>query len=289
MPELPEVETLRRELATQLIGRRIDLADLLTPKILSGIDGYGPADLVGATIIGTRRRAKYLIVDLSNGISFVVHLSLAGQIVVDRPHGVRTSGGHPVPAYTATLPHKQTHLILRFDDQTVLYLTDIRKFMHFWVVPTADVGRVVPEGRLGAEIVDAGFTLEEFDRRVRRRSSARLKPLLLDQSVVAGLGNIYVDESLWGAFIHPERTVASLSAKEMAQLHASIREVIGLALTNGVAQIKNGKAVVGAELPRIHGREGQPCPRCGLPIEKMRVVGRGTYVCRVCQPAPIGT
>jgi formamidopyrimidine-DNA glycosylase len=284
MPELPEVETLRRELAVELIGRRIDTAELFTPKILSGVDGYGLSDVVGAMVISTRRRAKYLIIDLSNEFSLVIHLSLAGQIVVDRPDGARTSGGHPVPAYTATLPHKQTHVILGFDDGTILYLTDIRKFMHLWVVPTIEVGRVVVEDRLGVEIADAGFTAQEFSARVRRRKSARLKPLLLDQRFVAGLGNIYVDESLWGAGLHPERTVGSLGDDDVNRLHASIREVIDVALTKGVAQIKNGKAVDGAELPRIHGREGQPCPRCGQPIEKKRVVGRGTYVCPVCQP-----
>lgn len=287
MPELPEVETLRRELAVELTGLRIETAELLTSKILSGVDGYGLGDVVGSTVVSARRRAKYLIVDLSNGFSLVIHLSLAGQIVVDRPHGIRKSGGHPVPAYNSALPHKQTHVILTFDDGSILYLTDIRKFMHLWVVPTVDVGLVVPEDRLGVEIADAGFTLDEFRQRVLRRLSARLKPLLLDQSVVAGLGNIYVDESLWGAGLHPERTVASLSDDDLARLHASIRDVINLALLNGVAQIKNGKAVDGAELPRIHGREGQPCPRCGHPIEKYRVVGRGTYICPVCQP--IGT
>jgi formamidopyrimidine-DNA glycosylase len=284
MPELPEVETLRRELAVELTGLSIKTAELLTPKILSGVAGHGLGDVVGASVVAARRRAKYLILDVSNGFSIVIHLSLAGQIVVDRPSGTRKSGGHPVPAYTAALPHKQTHAIFTFDDGSILYLTDIRKFMHLWVVPTVDVGLVVPEDRLGVEIADAGFTFDEFRHRVQRRLSARLKPLLLDQSVVAGLGNIYVDESLWGAGLHPERTVASLSDDDLVRLHASIRDVISLALVNGVAQIKNGKAVDGAELPRIHGREGQPCPRCGHPIEKYRVVGRGTYICPVCQP-----
>ena len=284
MPELPEVETLRRELAVELTGRRIETAELRKPKILSGVTGYALTDVIGATIVAARRRAKYLIVDVSNGFSMVIHLSLAGQIVVDRPSGLRKSGGHPVPAYDAPLPHKQTHVIFTFDDGSILYLTDIRNFMHLWIVPTAEVGQVVPEGRLGLEIADAGFTFEEFRKRVLARPSARLKSLLLDQSVIAGLGNIYVDESIWGAQLHSEQSVASLDDLDLRRLHAAIREVIDLALSHGVAQIRNGKAVAGAELPRIHGREGQPCPRCGHPIEKYRVVGRGTYICPVCQP-----
>ncbi|MGH2461577.1 MAG: zinc finger domain-containing protein [Chloroflexota bacterium] len=110
-----------------------------------------------------------------------------------------------------------------------------------------------------------------------------MKPLLLDQSVLAGLGNIYVDESLWGSQLHPLRTAGSLSDEEVERLHHAIAEVIALALGQGVAQIVNGRAVPGATLPRIHGREGQPCPRCGQILEKFRVVGRGTYVCPTCQ------
>ena len=283
MPELPEVETLRRGLERDLVGRRIERAELLTPKIFSGLPGRSVGDAVGAAVERIRRRAKYLIVDLSNGISLVVHLSLGGQIVLENARGERTSGGHPVPAYDKPLPHKQTHVILGFDDGSVLFLTDIRKFAHLWVVPTEDVYSVVPDERLGLEIQSPEFSLAAFRARLAARSGARLKPLLLDQALVAGLGNIYVDESLWGARLHPLRTAGSLGEAETARLYDSIREVIELALTMGVARIVNGRAVAGAILPRIHGREGDPCPRCGTMIEKFRVVGRGTYVCRGCQ------
>jgi formamidopyrimidine-DNA glycosylase len=293
VPELPEVETLRRELERDLVGRRIESAELLTPKILSGVAGWTLDDVVGASFVAARRRAKYLILDLSNGMSLVIHLSLSGQIVYERARGDRTSGGHPVPAYDLPLPHKQTHVILRLDDASVFFLTDIRKFAHLWVVPTPDVGTVVPEERLGVEIESPDFSLAEFTARLKRRASARLKPLLLDQSLVAGLGNIYVDESLWGARLHPEQTAGSLSAGQVAALHESIREVITMALREGVARILNGRAIEGATLPRVHGREGQLCARCGSTIIKTRVVGRGTYLCPVCQvgttspPAPL--
>lgn len=286
MPELPEVETLRRGLARALTGRRIVEAELLKPKILSGLPGRSLAEIVGATIEDVRRRAKYLILDLSNDLSVVIHLSLAGQIVLEKPSGERLAGGHPVPKYEAPLPHKQTSVILKLDDGSVLFLTDIRQFGHLWIAPTAELARVVPEERLGVELVGPGFTVEELERRLRRRPKAKLKPLLLDQSVLAGLGNIYVDESLWGAGLHPLRTAESLSAREIQGLHASIREVVDLALDKGVARIVNARAVLGATLPRIHGREGKACPRCGQIIEKFRVGGRGTYVCRECQKVP---
>lgn len=287
MPELPEVETLRRQLAVSLAGKKIAAVELLTPKIFQGRPDRSVADLVGATVVALRRRAKYLIVDLSNELSLVVHLGLAGQIVVEPPPAAgadaRITGGHPVPAFDRPLPHKQTHLILNLDDGSVVFLTDIRKFAKLWVVPTSEVLSVVPDERLGVEILGPEFTPQEFERRLGRRPRTRLKPLLLDQSAVAGLGNIYVDESLWGAGIHPLRTPASLDDAERKALYEEIRTVIDLALENGVAKIVNAKAVEGAHLPRVHGREGRPCPRCGAPIEKFRVGGRGTYVCPVCQ------
>src|SRR5207237_1201053 len=127
-----------------------------------------------------------------------------------------------------------------------------------WVVPTADVYAVVPDERLGLEIQSPEFTLDEFRTRLAARKNARLKPLLLDQALVAGLGNIYVDESLWGAGLHPLRTAGSLDEAETARLYESIREVIHLALTEGVARVLNGRAVAGATLPRPHGHAGEP-------------------------------
>lgn len=289
MPELPEVETLRRKLEPELVGRQIVQAELLTPKMFISPLGHRLPEVVGATVEGFRRRAKYLIVDLSNGLSLVFHLGLAGQIVLEKTDAVRVVGGHPVPAYHAPLPHKQTHLILTFDHGEVLFMTDIRKFGHIWLVPTPEIFSVIPQDRLGVEILSPEFTVEELRRRLRARPRARLKPLLLDQSTVAGLGNIYVDESLWGAGLHPLQTPEQLTDADVARLHHSIREVIDLALDKGIAELINNHAVPGAHLPRIHGREGLPCPRCGSPIIKFRVGGRGTYVCPACQRADIAS
>lgn len=286
MPELPEVETLRRHLERTVTGMRIVAVELLKPKIVRGLPGFTLNDVVGAKIESVQRRAKYLIINLSNGLSLVIHLSLAGQIVVERPSGERVAGGHPVPSYDSPLPHKQTSLILRLEDGSVFYLTDIRQFARLWIMPSLEVVRAVPEERLGIEPTSPAFTFEELRRRLRQRPAAKLKPLLLDQSVVAGLGNIYVDEALWEAHLHPLRTAGSLGDEEIRGLHRAIQNVVDLALREGVAQIVNGKAVPGAHLPRIHGRAGQPCPRCGAIIQKLRIGGRGTYVCPVCQPLP---
>ena len=284
MPELPEVETLRRNLEREILGQTIVKADLLTPSMFEG--PCPVTDLIGATVQATRRRAKYLIVDLSNNLSLIFHLGLAGQIVLEKPSTQRVVGGHPIPKYNAPLPHKQTHLVLTLGNGDVLFMTDIRKFGHIWLAPTPEVYAIVPHERLGPEILSDEFTAGELRRILRARPRAKLKPLLLDQSAVAGLGNIYVDESLWGAGLPPLQTPSQLSDEDIDRLHRSIRDVIHLAVTQGVAEIVNNRAVEGSHLPRVHGREGQPCPRCGGPITRFRVVGRSTYVCERCQPPP---
>jgi formamidopyrimidine-DNA glycosylase len=282
MPELPEVETLRRRLAPAVVGERVTQAELLAPKLFAGGPGFQLADVEGATIVDLRRRAKYLIFDLTNQLSLVLHLGMTGQLICEPIAAARIVGGHPYPPFDTVLPHQHTRVILRLE-RAVLYLTDLRLFAHVWVVPTDRLALAIPEERLGPEIQSEAFTVDELRRRLQQHPKTRLKPLLLDQAFLAGLGNIYVDESLWGARLHPLRPAGSLSDAEVAALHDSIRFVIDLALTTGVAEIYQSRAVPGARLPRIHARAGEPCPRCGATIEKTRVVGRGTYTCSACQ------
>jgi formamidopyrimidine-DNA glycosylase len=145
----------------------------------------------------------------------------------------------------------------------------------------------VEELRLGPDALSPNFTLAALQRGLARRRGTSLKAALLDQTVVAGLGNIYVDESLWAAQLHPQRLAGSLSPQELARLYEAIRTVLALAVPMGGAKILNGRAVppVGA-FPFVHGRAGQPCPRCGTPIVKRTIAGRGTYFCPRCQPEP---
>ncbi len=272
MPEYPEVETLRRNLSRTLPGRVIAAVDLRLPKLLQPAPGLGPADLVGRTVQGLRRRGKVLIIDLSDGLSLVLHLKLTGQIVlVDASGQVVVAGGHPVPAFGSPLPHKATHLIITFTDGSRLFLTDLRQFARVFLVRTVDVPALP---------VLQGLGPDPFD------------PDLLDQRVLAGLGNIYSDEALFLAGLHPLRPAGSLSDAEAERLLQAIREVLTYAVTYGVAQVINGRAVRGRPFPRVHGRAGEPCPRCGTPIVKITVGGRGTYLCPRCQPlvvpAPAG-
>ena len=285
MPELPEVETLRRSLAPALVGRAIAGVEVRLPKLWRPAPGLGTADVVGAGVQAVRRRGKHLVLDLANGLSLVFHLRLSGQLVLSRGGETIVAGGHPVPAFGSPLPHRATHLIFDLDDGSRLYLTDIRQFGFCLLMPAAEVSVFLAERRLGPEPLGPELTPEAFLEILRRRRSARLKSLLLDQRAISGLGNIYADEALWVARLHPLRAAGTLTAEEGGRLHQAIGDVLDYALTHGVAEVLNGRAVAGRDFPRAHGREGSPCQRCGKAIERIRVAGRSSYFCPSCQPA----
>ena len=284
MPELPEVEVLRRDLARTLIGRTFVGVDPRLPKILLTPTGCRPEGLVGRSVLALRRRAKFLIVDLSDESSLVFHLRLAGQLVHrDRDGTTLAEGGHPVPAWGAPLPHRSTHLIFHLDDGSALYLTDIRQFGRVWFLPTAAVEPLLAKARLGPEPLEPDFTVDVLRARLARRPRAPLKPLLLDQSFVGGVGNIYADEIIFEAGLAPTTRAGEIGGERLERLHGAIRSVLQFAVREGVAQILNGKAAPWRDFPKVHGRAGQPCPRCGTSVVKTRLGGRGTYTCPGCQ------
>ncbi len=288
MPELPEVEAARRGIADQLVGRTISSIDLRLPKLIVAADGLDIDVLVGRSIEDVRRHGKYLTL-LFDEFGAVVHLKLSGQLVGRGESIPGFAAGHPVPGYDAPLPHKSTHLIAGFADDAWLYLTDIRHFARVFLMPVDDLAAYFAKVDLGPDAIAPDFTLDVFRKRILRRSQARLKPLLLDQSFIAGLGNIYVDEALHRASLHPERLASSLSSDEIERLYQAIVEIMKIAVPIGGASILNGKATPehGA-FPFIHGRKGEYCLGCGQEIVKVRVNNRGTYLCPQCQPAPGG-
>ena len=286
MPELPEVEGLCRDLSRALPGRSIAEFDLRLPKVFHPSPGLGPVDLVGATFETVRRRAKMLVFRLSKDLSVVTHLRLSGQLVLVKGGEVLVAGGHPVPGFGAPLPHKSTHAIFTLDDDSRLYYTDIRQFGFLALMPSGDVSAFLAGQDLGLEPLQPEFTQDALAALLTARRRARLKPLLLDQAGVAGLGNIYADESLWWARLHPLRLAGSLSAEEVARLHAAILAVLDYALTHGVARVIGTRADPSRDFPHAHGREGKACPRCGTTVERFRLGGRSTYYCPNCQPDP---
>lgn len=286
MPELPEVETVRRGLSDLIIGKVIAAEQHDTPKGFPNAPGDVALFLVGATITAVRRRAKVLLVDLSTEYTLVIHLKMTGQLVY---RGERVFGaGHPNESLIGMLPDRSTRVTITFTDGSHLYFNDQRKFGWMRLMPTLEVPNIDFMKKVGPEPLEADFTAQEFTTRFSRRSKTSIKAALLDQTVVAGVGNIYADESLWGAKIHPKRLVGTVSDDEFTSLYTELRAVMNLAIEKGGSTDKNyvnaeGKRGSYMDFARVFRREGQACPRCHAEIIKFKAAGRGTHVCPVCQ------
>lgn len=286
MPELPEVETIRRIVARELIGLTLSTVALTLPKLVRDSPIPQLEMLVGRRLERTERRAKVLVTHWSDDLSVLTHFKLAGQLAIVRPDGRRIVAGHPVPAPEGEYPHKATHLTLGFDDGTTVYYSDIRQFGWWRLLPSADVAAALAAFQFGPE----GTGSEEFhqqglaDRLGRRRIP--VKQALLDQRVVAGLGNIYADEALHRARIPPGTPANRLSPEEISRVHEAIGWALDRGIDQGGATIRRGKAYPRDGFPAVHGRRDEPCTTCRAAIVKVTLGGRGTYFCPVCQPEP---
>jgi formamidopyrimidine-DNA glycosylase len=273
VPELPEVETTRRDLEDRIRGRTI--AAVCFGEGVSPARGLGPVELADA-LRGRRfealaRRGKYLIAHLDGGDALVLHRRMTGNLVLRSP-------GEAADAYTRAVIH--------LDDGAELRWTDLRRFGTWHL--TADPEHAVPN--LGPEPLDAAWTPDGLAASLAGRS-APVKAVLLDQRRIAGLGNIYADEALHRAGVHPEQAAGTLTPAEVARLHDAIRFVLARAIE---LQGSSSRDHVGGYGQRgamqdewhVYHRTGEPCLRCGTPIERTRVAGRGTHFCPHCQPAP---
>lgn len=276
MPELPEVETVRRTLNELITGKQIEQVTVRLPRIIQRPDDSQAFAhmLAGHTVETVERRGKFLRF-LFDGLVMVSHLRMEGRYGLYRQD-------EPLD--------KHTHVIFHFTDGTELRYTDVRQFgtMHLFQ-PGEDL-LLKPLNKLGQEPLDADFTFERFKQMVAHRST-KIKPLLLNQEVVVGIGNIYVDESLHRAGIHPEAAAKSLTEEQLARLHHAIVATLTEAVNAGGSSVKsyvNGQGESGnyQDEHRIYGRKDQPCVTCGTLIEKSVVGGRGTHYCPSCQPAP---
>jgi formamidopyrimidine-DNA glycosylase len=283
MPELPEVETIRRIVERELVGRTLTELELTLPKLVRDSPLPDLELLVGRTLLGADRRAKVLITHWSDGLSVLTHFKLAGQLAVLRPDGTRVFAGHPVPDPDGPFPHKATHLTLRFGE-TIVFYSDIRQFGWWRLLPTDDVPAALGAFRFGPEGTGSNdFARDDLAARLQRRRIA-VKQALLDQRVVAGLGNIYVDEALHRARVHPRQPANSLSPDEVDRLHAAIGWALDRGIEQGGAAIRRGRAFPRDGFPAVHARRDEPCTTCGAAIVKVTLGGRGTYYCPVCQP-----
>ncbi|MEA2379348.1 MAG: formamidopyrimidine-DNA glycosylase [Thermoleophilaceae bacterium] len=275
MPELPEVETIRRQLAPALEGRRIDSVEVRDPRWSDPAPPEAIADaLRGRLIERVGRRGKYLIVSLEDDVHLVMHLRMTGNLLLTEEA--------EAPAHT--------RVTMRLDDGRRLLFVDVRRFGTGDVLLGSDALAEYFESRLGVEPLSADFTAEALRAMARGRKQP-VKAFLLNQERIAGVGNIYADEALFRARIHPLRPVGSLKRGQLEALRSGVVESLELGIDSKGASIDDYRHVDGArgsfqDRFLAYSRVGEPCVRCGTPIEKLRAAGRGTYVCPSCQPRP---
>ncbi len=286
MPELPEVETVRRGLHNLIIGRKVKVVEHDTPKSFPNAPHDVTEFLVNAEITNVRRRAKVLMIDLSTAYTLVIHLKMTGQLVF---RGESAFGaGHPSDSLIGELPDRSTRVTITFTDDSHLYFNDQRKFGWMKLMPTVEVPNSSFMQKVGPEPLEDDFSPQDFAARFTRRARTSIKAALLDQTVIAGVGNIYADESLWGAKIHPQRLVNTITPAEFKKLYTELRAVMNLAIEKGGSTDKNyvnaeGRRGSYMDFARVFRREGKACPRCGTTIIKFKAAGRGTHICPHCQ------
>ena len=277
MPELPEVETIRRGLMRFIKGKKLVRTEVFCEKSFVGEPVYGK-------IVDIRRFGKALVIDLLGGFSLMIHLRMTGQLIFQGEE--RFAGGHPNENFVDRLPNKQTRVALYFDDG-VLYFNDQRKFGFIKVLLTDDVEKDEFIRKLAKEPWE--MRAEEFYEKLQRHKLALIKAVILDQTVVAGLGNIYADEALFLAGIHPAQRCGEIGCLEAERLLGAAREVMNKSIEAGGSTMATYVKADGTRgdylesFAQVFHRQGKPCTRCGTKIVKIKVAGRGTHICPKCQ------
>lgn len=277
-----------------IVGEGITEIDVRNPGTFHADQAAIKTRVIGSKIEGLRRFGKVLVADLDNGESLIFHLKMTGQMVFDKSKvkgqrsKVRFAGGHPTNSIAADLPDGSTRVIFTFAGGDKLFYNDQRKFGWIKLAETQAVGTDPLLKRMGPEPLSSQFTLSGFKLALARHPRAPIKPVILDQSTVAGVGNIYADESLHLAKIHPQRLAGTLSVFEIKSLHQAIKNIIQLGIKHGGTSLShyiNAQGGQGDYLQsaRVFRRQGQKCHECGAVIEKLRVAGRGTHICPKCQ------
>ncbi|BAQ23776.1 DNA-formamidopyrimidine glycosylase [Streptococcus troglodytae] len=271
MPELPEVETVRRGLEHLIVGKKIVSVEVRVPKMVkTGVEDF-QLDILGQIFESIDRRGKYLLLNL-NKQTIISHLRMEGKYLLFE---------NEVP------DNKHFHLFLGLDDGSTMVYQDVRKFGTFELLPKSQVEAYFIQKKIGPEPKAEDFKLKPFEEGLAKSHKA-IKTLLLDQHLVAGLGNIYVDEVLWASQIHPERPASGLTEEEAVLLRQQIIRIMQLAIKNGGSTIRTYRNALGEDgsmqdFLQVYGKTDQPCGRCATPIEKIKVGGRGTHFCPSCQ------
>jgi formamidopyrimidine-DNA glycosylase len=276
VPELPEVETVRARLEPVLVGRRFERVEITDPRLVRPLEPREvAAELEGERVAAVGRRGKYLVVRFESGRVLLIHLRMTGSL-------------RHVPGGTLQDdPYRRA--VVTLDDGSDVAYRDVRRFGTWLLIEPGELDAYLAT-RLGAEPLEAAFTAKRLRERVAGRR-APIKAALLDQRTLAGMGNIYVDEALWRARIHPLRPAGELDANDLRRLYSGIRHALEAGIARQGATLRNyetpdgGRGSMQREF-KVYGRTGEPCDRCGTPIEKIRAGGRGTWFCPHCQLLP---
>jgi formamidopyrimidine-DNA glycosylase len=272
MPELPEVETVKARLGPLLVGRRFARVEIFDPRVTRPYDPRElAAELEGERVTAVERRGKYLVVRFESGLLLLIHLRMTGSLV-------HTRNGLP--------DDRHTRAVVRLDDESDVAYRDVRRF-GTWLVLRHDEAEPYLAERLGAEPLDTAFSASALRDRLSGRR-APVKAALLDQRTLAGMGNIYADEALWRARIDPRRPAGELTVQEVRALHRAVRQALEAGIARQGATLRDyrtpdGTAGAMQHEFKVYGRGGEPCLRCGTPIEKTRLGGRGNWFCPSCQ------
>lgn len=289
MPELPEVETVVRGLRDYLVGHRIVGFDFDWPKTIKTPIEIFEQEVVGAEVVGIRRRAKLIIIEIQpkGGINhlLLIHLKMTGQVVY-RSKINQYGAGHPNDSLIGRLPDKSTRIHFKLDNSAELFFNDVRKFGWVEIIQTEDEGEHKFISALGPEPLEIKFA--DFKKAVLRYPGAQIKAKLLDQKVIAGIGNIYADEALWAAKIHPQTKIGNIPIYKLRVLFKELVAILSLSIEQGGSSSANyvkvdGKAGSYLTFAKVYKREGSLCERCGSEIIRMVSAGRGTRICRICQ------
>lgn len=298
MPELPEVETIVRGLRPRLTKKQISQLEVdFAPSFwIESVRATGIQEInqikslvENHTIQEISRRGKMLILNLSGGVTMIVHLKMTGQLIYLDLNRQRYAGGHPTPDMGNDMPVKSTRAVFIFDDGSRLYFNDQRKFGYIKIIPTEQLAALPAFAAYGPEPLTLEFSAEYLLDRIKRRPKITIKQILLDQAVVAGIGNIYADESLFMTKIHPATPAINLNPKLLIELVVNIKQVLQFSIEhNGTSSehyvTANGEKGQMQNFLQVYRRHGQSCYECGSEIERMVIGGRGTHYCPKCQP-----
>jgi len=275
MPELPEVQTIVNQLQKKIVGKKIKAIDIHLTKMIQGISSAKfKKTIIGSKIIGINRRAKLIIINFSNNYSLLIHLKLSGQIIYQLKKFIKIG--------------KYSHLIYYFTDGSILVHNDMRQFGWVKMIKTVALEKYFQQEKFGPEPLDKKFTPEEFKRHLAHRRGGKIKPLLLDQKFIAGIGNIYAQEACFCAKILPFRIIKTLKEKEVIDLYHCLIKILKKAIICHGSSIDDyldaqGEKGEYVSYLKVYDRLNKKCYRCSGLIKKITLAGRGTYFCQDCQ------